>query len=229
MWKIEGFSSQDPPLPPSMAPTAHDPSKATRSAFTPTVSSSCPSQYTRLLQFDITGVDRYFCLRFSLHFVPNQNPVLAIGNQKGGILFWDFQRLTAYKRFIQDATDPERDWSKPLARPSWLRKWKDEGTREIEKPDGDPSLKSKHLAILQSEFNARTLDWWESCYNMHNPSCRLKPHKQESITPSRNVMGRKVAWSPGGQWCVMVGSGNSATLLRRWKTDEGHERGRTGQ
>ncbi len=138
LWRIEGFSSDDPPLPASQAPTAYDTSKQTRSAFSPVISASRPAQYTRLLQFHTPDCGVQFYMRFKMFHAPDKHPVLAFCNAKSRTLFWDLARLPAYSSFIQALKDPKRDKQQPLNRPSWLTARK---PREPKKGDAVTNLR----------------------------------------------------------------------------------------
>ncbi|CAG7566550.1 unnamed protein product [Fusarium equiseti] len=231
LWRIEGFSSSNPPPAESEAPVAQNtiPSnceeagRLTLSAFVPTVSPQCPSQYTTLLQFATPNCGPQFFMRFKLHFVPDQHPVLAFCNAGGNVFFWDFERLVAYREFMEAYKDPGRDKSKHLPHPSWLRPVKARPKQETSKGrhgGGDKDIPSafKEDAIRLNEevdgYNAETLETWASRYSTGDPHEPLKAHKTESS--SATFVGRQTAWSPGGEWCVVVGSSNQALILQRW-------------
>ncbi|KAF5635182.1 hypothetical protein F25303_8553 [Fusarium sp. NRRL 25303] len=232
LWRIEGFSSANPPPPQSMAPTAQttvptnydEASRLTRSAFVPTMSPQCPSQYTMLLQFHTPNCGPQFFMRFKLHFVPDQHPVLAFCNAGGNVFFWDFERLLAYREFMEVLKDPNRDRSKPVPHPSWMRLVKgrppktDSNKGRSGGADKDIPSAFRADAIRLSEeigdYNAETLETWASRYSQEDPHEPLKAHKTESS--SANFVGRQAAWSPGGEWCVVVGSSNQALILQRW-------------
>ncbi|UPL02663.1 hypothetical protein LCI18_013597 [Fusarium solani-melongenae] len=234
LWRIEGFSSKNPPPPQSIAPIAQttvptnydEASRLTRSAFVPTISPQCPSQYTMLLQFHTPNCGPQFFMRFKLHFVPGQHPVLAFCNAGGNVFFWDLERLMTYREFMEALKDPARDKSKPLPHPSWMRpvtRRKAEGNKSrhgaVDKEasvagqsDGARSTATEEIG----EYNAETLETWASRYSQEDPHEPLKAHKTESS--SANFVGRQAAWSPGGEWCVVVGSSNTALILQRWAT-----------
>ncbi|KAG9497817.1 hypothetical protein J7337_010688 [Fusarium musae] len=232
LWRIEGFSSANPPPPQSVAPTAQttvptnydEASRLTRSAFVPTMSPQCPSQYTMLLQFHTPNCGPQFFMRFKLHFVPDQHPVLAFCNAGGNVFFWDFERLLAYREFMEVLKDPNRDRSKPVPHPSWMRLVKgrppktDSNKGRSGGADKDIPSAFRADAIRLSEeigdYNAETLETWASRYSQEDPHEPLKAHKTESS--SANFVGRQAAWSPGGEWCVVVGSSNQALILQRW-------------
>ncbi|KAF4983991.1 hypothetical protein FDECE_17176 [Fusarium decemcellulare] len=231
LWRIEGFSSKNPPPPQSIAPTAQttvptnydEASRLTRSAFVPTISPQCPSQYTMLLQFHTPNCGPQFFMRFKLHFVPGQHPVLAFCNAGGNVFFWDLERLMAYRDFMEALKDPARDKSKPLPHPTWMRPVTRRHKADANKSrhggaHNDASAASQTDGIKATEeigeYNAETLETWASRYSQEDPHEPLKAHKTESS--SANFVGRQAAWSPGGEWCVVVGSSNVALILQRW-------------
>jgi polycomb protein EED len=166
-------------------------------------------------------------MRFKLHFVPGQHPVLAFCSATGGIYFWDFKRLTAYRDIVENLTDPKRDKSKQVRVPNWLRlsagrpKSDKTGVRNTQGGDRD-SLSSFALGSDTAkpkdefkEYSPETLEAWASRYSTEDPHVPLKPHKTESA--SATYVGRQMAWSPGGEWCVVVGSSNVAIIMQRWQ------------
>lgn len=244
LWRIEGFSSQGPPPPQSAAPTAQtvvptsldDQSRLTRSFFAPTATPECPSQYTRLLELHTPNCGPQFFMRFGLHHVPGQNPVLAFCNAGGNILFWDLRRLAAYHDVMGDLRDPERDRGRPTPLPTWLKP-----IIPRQRADMFGRVKAKrHAAVPASvstrqsstssrggaqgsaggaeetapEFSAETLASWAAKYSMEDPHEPVKAHRTE--TSASTFVGRQAAWSPGGEWCVVVGSSNTTLVLQRW-------------
>lgn len=227
LWKIEGFSSDDPlptqstaPTPQNVLPTNYeDPGRLTRSAFVPLTSPQCPVQYTRLLAFHTPNCGPQFFMRFKLHHVPNQNPVLAFCNAAGNIFFWDLKRLTAH-RDVMSKLAKSTDKSKPLQLPSWQRpvipRAKGDASSKLRPTDSDQDM-STPVYINQTdsrEFSSETLESWATRYSMDDAHEPLRHHKMESS--SANFVGRQASWSPGGEWCVVVGSSNTALLLQRW-------------
>ncbi|OHW96750.1 WD domain-containing protein [Colletotrichum incanum] len=224
LWKIEGFSSQDPPPPQSMAPTTINPANLTRSAFNPGVSAECPAPYTRLIEFQTPGCGPQFFMRFKLHFVPDQHPILAFCNASGKIYFWDFEQITGFHKYVNALRRPRRDGEEPVSKPNWLNAITHRSTgnaksgltvRERKAADKVHRTELEQVPELKGQFNQETLDMWNGKYSVSNPQVPLKPHKIENCGASTFV-GRQVAWSPGGQWCVVVGSSNFALVLQRW-------------
>lgn len=227
LWKIEGFSSDDPlpaqstaPTPQNVLPTNYeDPGRLTRSAFVPLTSPQCPVQYTRLLAFHTPNCGPQFFMRFKLHHVPNQNPVLAFCNAAGNIFFWDLKRLTTH-RDVMSALANSTDKSKPLQLPSWQKpvipRAKADTSSKPRATDSeqDPSTPVYINQLDSHEFSSETLESWATKYSMEDAHEPLRHHKIESS--SANFVGRQASWSPGGEWCVVVGSSNTALLLQRW-------------
>lgn len=228
LWRIEGFSSAGPrpsqstaPTPQNVLPTSYeDPDRLTRSAFVPATSPRCPSQYTRLLEFHTPNCGPQFFMRFKLHHVAGQNPVLAFCNAAGNIFFWDLRRLTVYREVMAAQNDARRDKSKPVQVPSWLKpvipRQRADATGRIKSVASDrDSLTSGQTGHTETtDYSTETWDSWESRYSMEDPHDALRAHRTESS--SANFVGRQAAWSPGGEWCVVVGSSNTTLVLQRW-------------
>lgn len=234
LWRIEGFSSDGPKQPQSTAPTPQhvlsasyeDPDRLTRSAFVHTTTPRCPSQYTRLLEFHTPNCGPQFFMRFKLHHVAEQNPVLAFCNAAGNIFFWDLRRLTVYREVMAAQSDPGQDKSRPVHVSSWLKpvisRQKIDTTGRLKNFGSDRDSLSLASAHSQSQtghiettgYSSETLISWASRYSMEDPYSPLRAHRIESS--SANFVGRQAAWSPGGEWCVVVGSSNTSLVLQRW-------------
>lgn len=232
LWRIEGFSSDGPPPPQSIAPTPQnivptnydEAGRLTRSAFVPTISPQCPAQYTRVLDFHTPNCGPQFFMRFKLHFVPGQHPVLAFCNAGGNIFFWDFKRLTVYGDFMRGLRN-HAPGKGILSRPSWLRPLQHRQRTDAAGKPRLAALGKESPALSQAdevpkgkedikEFSAETLESWAAKYSLEDAHEPLRAHKTESS--SANFVGRQAAWSPGGEWCVIVGSSNTALILQRW-------------
>lgn len=214
-----------------MAPTPQSNAVAnTRSAFVPNTTPEYPTQYTRLLEFATPNCGPQFFMRFKLHCVPGQHPALAFCNAAGSVFFWDLKRLTSYQDFMERVKDPDRDRSIPLRPPSWLKtithRKVTEGISRSRHGNQDRDSHSSAQGSQSSrtngakpseetsEFNNETLDSWNSKYSMEDAYEPLRAHRTESS--AKNFVGRQAAWSPGGEWCVVVGSSNFALITQRW-------------
>lgn len=232
MWKITGFTSDGPPPSDLIAPIPTDVTKAnyddisrfTRSAFLP---SKLPgvNAFTKLALFHTPGNSSQFFMRFGLHHVPDQNPVLAFCNAGGNVFMWDLERMTIYQRLADQMNDPNREDSQNLVVPSWLRAVKNrpnttsrasesaadkEGRQSGQSGRGDHS-KGKDS---KSAISAESLEAWDQKYSLQRQPAGIPAHKKESS--KEGLVGRKAAWSPGGEWCVVAGSGNYILVLQRW-------------
>jgi polycomb protein EED len=226
LWRIEGFSSKDDPPPPEAAPTTIDPTLLTRSAFVKRSADddNPPQLYTRLASYYTPGCGPQFFMRFRVHQAPGQNPVLAFCNAAGKIFFWDFARITGYHEYTRALLNPDADAEPP--RPSWLAPIVHRG-RGDGKPRTEPTVRERKAAeksqltdselipALTQRFSKETLQSWDGKYNPGDPHTPLHAHKTEIIGISTFV-GRQAAWSPGGEWCVVVGSINIVLVLQRW-------------
>lgn len=237
LWRIEGFCSADPPPPPSTAPTAYDQSRTTRSAFAPPNSSSL---WMRLLQFETKNCGVQFFLRFSLHHVYDQHPILCFCNAKNEIMMWDMTRLAAYQEFLDTLRDPDRDPASKPVRPPWLSLAHHKMRKLPDAPPEEEAEKAAAAAIMRpvghhdpfgveeillQEFTRETVDMWQSRYDISNPHKMIKPHKSEGLNGPVFV-GRQVAWSPDGSWCAVVGSRNHAVIFQRWAKGGRHSTSR---
>ncbi|KAH9909137.1 WD40 repeat-like protein [Xylariomycetidae sp. FL2044] len=225
LWRIEGFSSHDPPPAASDAPTTSDPERLTRSAFAPATG----SQYTRLLQFFTPQCGHQFYLRFKLFHREDKHPVLAFGNAHSQIFFWDLARLISYHSFMNVVRDPARDKTQPIHRPGWLQpmqhKHKGDAISKLRDAASDResvmsgrtgSVDVEVHADLNTNYSPETIDSWEGKYDMTRVEEPIRAHSQSTITV-KNFVGRQVAWSADGDWCVVVGSKNLAIILQRWQ------------
>ena len=238
LWEIEGFSSDGPPPPFTIAPVPSyalartvdaAASQLTRSAFT-TASSPSPLAYVKIASFYTPGCGTQFFMRFKMHKVPNQNHVLSFCNAGGNIFFWDMKRLEVYNEIVKDLKDPERDSSKSFRLPSWLKQVvprakadalgrfrnnaaaSDRDSESVQSGQSDRS--SREGGEVRGQLSQETLESWAGKYSLVDSATPLKAHKTESS--NKNIVGRQTAWSPGGEWCVVVGSSNSLMVLQRW-------------
>lgn len=227
LWRIEGFSSQDPPPLASSAPTTSDTERLTRSAFAPATASENPPQYTRLVQFHTPGSGHQFYMRFKLFHVVDKHPVLAFANAHSTIYFWDLARLTGYHAFMTELDDPSREH--PVQRPSWLmpvqhRQNKVDTVSKLKDAEDKDSVASGRTgsdleggqSSLGSHYSEETLKDWTSRYDIKSVETPVTAHYKSGISV-KDFIGRQVAWSPEGEWCIVVGSKNLAFVLSRWQ------------
>ncbi len=235
LWQILGFSSKDPPpshniapLPQIPQPNDHGASQFTRSAFMPSVSQDCQLQYDRRIQFHTPKCDEYFFLRFELHFQPDQHPILTFCNRTGEIFFWDLERLRAYDSIMKDLKDPNRSKLKPVRLPKWLGRLRAATTNSksrttsvgkgTQSASQTPEVEDRRNIYDIGDLSAKDLADWDAKYSMLDRNHALEPHHKIEVQFKKRVpfLGRQAAWSPGGEWCIVAGSGNVVHMLRRW-------------
>ncbi|KAK0629759.1 WD40-repeat-containing domain protein [Bombardia bombarda] len=220
LWRVEGFCSDDPPLLPSQAPTTYDPSKKTRSAFCPTLSEAQPAYFTRLLQFHTPDCMSQFYLRFNVYHVPNKHPILAFCNAKSKILFWDIARFGAYERYMADVKAFQAGKRMtPPEKPSFLqvKKGKKPESSAVVSASPDPQSIPNATAV---SYNQVTLSEWAEMYDTTNSHGMIKPHRTVAVADYPvSFVGRQVAWSTEGEWCLVVGNNNMILICQRWGRD----------
>ncbi len=200
------------------------------------MSSSSTVLYTRLLQFHTPGCQNQFFMRFGLFNVPDRHPMLAFCDIASRIHFWDLARLTSYHEFIAAYREPGRDKSIPVPRPEWLKplpqrkratdaKGGNTASNFRDADGGEDAAGSVSLItepdkfeLLGADYNQETIDDWEKKQGMGDARALLKAHKTVLVRDC-TVLGRQVAWSPGGEWCVVVGSNRKVIIMGRWTED----------
>ncbi|KFY37662.1 hypothetical protein V494_04674 [Pseudogymnoascus sp. VKM F-4513 (FW-928)] len=221
LWQITRFSSLAEVPPASAAPTTYDQSARTRSAFfeVPKGDKTGPHQYQRLLQFEMPGCKQWY-MRFGIHnpLSPSQSPVLTMCNSSSKIFFWDLSRFVAYEKFIDSPdTVPKPHW---LSLQSHAKKT-GQLDRLLSQTPVDESVASSSVSSFSTETLATAIDLetnraaWDEKYAIGNPWRSVKAHKAENI-PRVSSVGRAVAWSENGEFCVVVGSSGIISVLERW-------------
>lgn len=208
LWSIEGFSSSCPLPPRESAPSNYDQNIPTRSAFSPG-----PVYFSRHLELQTKGmgeVGEMFYMRFGLFTRPNKHPVLAFGNARSKVFFWDFQRFESFEEFNNRLI-----WGQPAKAPDWLPAVKSKGRSAVSFSGRDAGSSDGRDA--QGNFEETMLASWNDKYGMANPTKQLPPHQTALLPTSRaDFVARQASWSPSGEWCVVVGSNSQCAILRRW-------------
>lgn len=142
-------------------------------------------------------------------------------------MFWDLARLEEYC----DLTDMN------AKRPSWLVPYKSrtnnkkstlprhlqrEGstTESMTSASTEQHLhqdqdKSSGPGYITEADMQKSKELWDSKYNVGDSLRELKPHREE-VVRGLEFVGRQVAWSVGGEWCVVVGSASVVAVFQRW-------------
>ncbi|CAI6095476.1 unnamed protein product [Clonostachys chloroleuca] len=233
------------PLPQIPRPHDHPATQFTRSAFVPTVSAECPLQYDRRMQFHTPKCGEMFFLRFQLHLQPDQHPILVFANPAGEIFMWDLERIRAYNDLMARINDPNRSKNEPVRLPKWLGRLRAPNNgkpvssgKGSQRGSQTPEIDSNRIVYDISDINPRNITDWQARYSVTDRDHALEPHSRTEVDirggdfnsgkgqkggPRRYrvvkdpLVGRQASWSPGGEWCVVVGSQNMILVLRRWK------------
>ena len=224
LWRIENFDSSSEEVPPH-APTTHE-FRPTRSAFGGT--------YQRLLQFEASETTPFY-VRFSLFTAPQARPILAIGNEKSKIFFWDLQSLEDWSGNDLSAVGAGLAGRKPDrsrgGRPTHRggrgkggRRGYRRGVarvintkqRELDAASSAAVDGDGHERGLGSVEHAVDFVTSRPAQGMHTayPFQTMLHHKY-SVVPRVTFASRQVAWSVGGEWMVVVGDQGMIALFTR--------------
>lgn len=262
LWAISGFNSSNPLPAPLSAPTTHDATRDTRSAFTSATASPGTLQYTRLLEFSVPDSEIMF-MRFSLYpGSATTNPVLAMCNAASKVFFWDLARLEESHGYLASVSCAEAACAQDIKRPSFLIPYKHRNrgpvnvlhrlardtspadsastdsisnanssskstyhpqnkatdtSTEVEPPSNtNPGTKQLIIPGLTPSDSAKSLEIWAKRYSIGDPHGDIIAHKDE-VVRGYEFVGRYVAWSNGGEWCVVVGSAGVIAIFERWQ------------
>ncbi len=181
----------------------------------------------RLLQFAIPNCDEFY-MRFSLYqpLSNKSHPILVMCNSKSKVFFWDFSRLEEYHNYTESLKETnQNDIGPPI--PHWLlhsrhrkkdKRFDERGIRELSVADSIAS--SSHTMSTETVVGngIEIAAIAKKKYAMDNPLEMLQAHKIEVVQGNRYMIGRQVAWSMSGEWCVVVGSPNVIALFKRYRS-----------
>ena len=72
------------------------------------------------------------------------------------------------------------------------------------------------LAGMTASDSAKSLEIWAKRYSIGDPNGDIIAHKDE-VMKGFEFVGRSIAWSNGGEWCVVVGSAGMIGIFERWQ------------
>lgn len=172
-------------------------------------------------------------MRFRAYEAPGKHPVLAFCNAKSKTFFWDLARLTSYHEFMTALNNPNRRDKDHLEKPAWLNLRQQRRTnnslpaRVRDPSDGDSMVSFGAGSDPDNEpgatagINPKSISGWDELYGISSPQDHpIRPHKTVGVTGESQFVGRQVAWSPEGEWCVVVGSQNRALIFQRWAKEK---------
>jgi polycomb protein EED len=245
LWSIDGFDSKLPPPEPAAAPAIPVPLRDTRSAFSPVTSELMG--YTSHLKLGVPDSTYMFTRFSIYPGSKTHNPILSFLNSKSQIFFWDLSRFREYYDVIdslpggdsntnsnsnfQSQTPSQHPPEVGIRKHPFLQPFQ----HRIHRGSGRPSLNHNHMRDSPAESTngsnasdtyepSRTgkVDWvrgreiWKDKYDMSDAYSLVEPHQTVPIKPIE-MLGRQMAWSRDGKWCVAVGSWGQMVLLGRWE------------
>lgn len=88
----------------------------------------------------------------------------------------------------------------------------------------DPPSRSQPAPLHQQSVIAgltpsdveKSLEIWGKRYAISDPNVNIFAHKDE-VVKGLGFVGRQIAWSRGGEWCVVVGSAGVIGVFERWQ------------
>jgi polycomb protein EED len=178
-------------------------------------------------------------MKFSLSTSPR--PVLAICNEASKVYFWHLKRLEDHWDYFDSlpANTPKgvapliyisnasnaKEKKEERKRPPFMvplkhRKRGGAGAmarvRDLSPTESTTSSgRAGTHDDLSEQLNDLTFSKWNGLYNMQDAHEPLMAHKEDVIKHARTC-GRQVAWSTGGEWFVVVGSGGVIAIFERW-------------
>lgn len=234
LWSIDNFDSSLPTPESIDAPAIPVPLRDTRSAFSPVNSDSLG--YTSHLKLDIPKAT-YMFTRFSIFpGSKTHNPILSFLNSASQIFFWDLTRFREYydviDKFPGASTNKSDSQTSSQASEFGTRKhpFLQPFQHRIHRGPGRPPLMRDSPAESTNGSNASEIyepggtgkvDWargreqWKKKYDLCDAHTLVEPHHTVTVKDC-TVLGRQMAWSRDGKWCVAVGSWGQMALLGRW-------------
>ncbi|RDW91081.1 hypothetical protein BP5796_02246 [Coleophoma crateriformis] len=209
---------------------------ATANAFSPTMPPH--THFTRLIQFHNPESDLFYT-RFGLFQppTPEGHTILAMCSNSSKMMFWDLARLEEYFEYsnlpsqLQQTSRPEflmpvRSRNRQGKQTSAIKPHLSVPTHIIR--ESSTQTESTNSTNMEAQDTAdtgrlnevdtmKTKDLWDSKYSMADPSRELLPHREE-VAKGLEFVGRQVAWSRGGEWCVVAGSASFVAVFSRWKS-----------
>ncbi len=84
-------------------------------------------------------------------------------------------------------------------------------------PEGAGGTGSTSGASADLGYTEKMMEEWRETYDTSDARSWIKPHRSvPTVVHEPNFVGRQVAWSPNGEWCVVVGNNNRVIVYQRW-------------
>ena len=165
-------------------------------------------------------------MRFSLYVRHNRRPILAVGNVKSKVFFWDLQALEEQR----DGRDANKEFKVPhtLQKGVARKIVKQRESSVVSTATTSTNTTSSNSNILPSsshQFDSFVAPATGNPLGSPGPKSRKKyrvddpfklivPHKIR-VVPKVTFAARQVAWSVGGEWMVVVGDQGMIALFGR--------------
>ncbi|KAF1843461.1 WD40 repeat-like protein [Cucurbitaria berberidis CBS 394.84] len=203
MWAIDGFNSDRSVIPPAPIPTSSAVNSRTPVTIpansTSNTRSAWPGRFQRLMQFDLPHTINFYN-RFSIFHELGHHPILAVGNDKSKVHFWDLQRL--------EASSPGQDGYPP------------EGAKGLSRYSREESLISNASSAISAgstKSKQKKSKKPPRETGISDPFRSIHAHKIIEIPKYKAFPFRQFSWSRDGQWCVGVGDRGFMTVFHRWE------------
>jgi polycomb protein EED len=243
LWMVTGFNSRAPPPSLDSAPSTRT-FQDTRSGFyrqdarsmkTSTLesesNSSSPDKiplFTRLLEF-LVPFSELFYMRFSLLLpspsYPHLHPVLAIGNTRTKVFFWDLMGLEIGHDNSLTMTSSLSEGRNPQLKPADFKSKKTKGVKSSLSSSSTPATSTNTTPFPHNPSVALALDIPDPSFRLakyciNDPFTPLPAHHRHTPNVNYHLLARQAAWSPCGRWCVVAGESGSkdamAAVYDRW-------------
>ncbi|KAF2002364.1 WD40 repeat-like protein [Amniculicola lignicola CBS 123094] len=253
-WRIDNFNGEeDPPNPPPIPQLNVVESRTpvtipARQLFD--TRSAWAGRYQTLMQFDVPHSELFYT-GFRIFHEPDQHPILAAGNTKNKIFFWDLERLedvdvqaemdrvygsdTKAEALITHAnrvrstsemtsesastrsTDTTMDTGQTLSTPTITAP----NHRHDPQPPRKPwkSKPAKNTLSKSKGFVGGIANPFQPI-PAHKTCTIPKEIREETQGNSRCIedhVPRQIAFSRGGDWCVVAGNRGILSVFERWR------------
>jgi len=156
-------------------------------------------------------------MRFGLFHEINHNPILVMGNERSKIFFWDLAELEQGVPVASMAPPKLSKKGKEKEGPS-LARLREESIAESA-TSGASETTSRADAQSMASFSVsgkgkgKMVEVARSAIG--DPFHPIQAHKSV-VVGKVTFATRQVAWSRGGEWCVVVGDCGMICLFKRW-------------
>ncbi|KAF2489319.1 WD40 repeat-like protein [Lophium mytilinum] len=222
LWRIDGFNSDDPfpapseaPIPPFSSAHVSHTKHQTQNTDSSGTRSAWPGRFQRLLQFD-APLTTLFYMRFGLFHELGHSPILAMGNEKSRIFFWDLKRLESGD--VGRVSTKVKSKSKKGKEKESLARVREESIAESATSGASEATSAQASSLgsfsVSGKGKGKAAVGPGTAKAIGDPFFPIPAHKSV-VVPKVNFATRQIAWSRGGEWCVVVGDCAMICLFQR--------------